>query len=135
MDKDRLKKELKIRSIKMIDLGFISVIYFIIGIIGAKLFDKGYNKIFGKFNEETEKKKSQIRLFVEICIHFSLIGIFIYIARNLAELVPFPLNGIAGFEHRRMKELSGGTNFVLGFTFLFFQTNLRNKINIFYNKI
>jgi hypothetical protein len=135
MNKEILKKELKIRSIKMIDLGFISLIYFIIGIIGAKLFDQGYNLFLGKFEEEKEKKKSQIKLFIEICVHFSFIGIFIYIARNIAGLIPFPLDGVAGFEHRRMKELSGGTHLVLGFTFLFFQTNLRNKIGLFYNRL
>jgi hypothetical protein len=135
MNKETLKKELKIRSIKMVDLGFISVLYFILGIISAKIFDKGYNLILGKYDEEKEKKKSQLQLFIEICIHFTFIGIFVYIIRNLAEKVPFPLNGVAGFNHMRMKELTGTTNLVFGFVFMFYQANLRNKVSIFYNRL
>jgi len=39
------------------------------------------------------------------------------------------LDGVAGFQHKRLKELSGGT--VLAMILLFFQQNLRDKITYF----
>lgn len=135
MDKENLGQELKLRTIKIIDIGYISILNFIFAIIGAKLFDKGYEKMIGIFDIEKEKEKTQLRLFLEICIHFILIGIFIYIARNVIEVIPFPLNGISGFNHKQVKELNVPINTVMAFVFLFFQDILRNKIGLFYHRI
>jgi hypothetical protein len=135
MNNENLGQEIKIRMIKMIDISYISIINFIFAIIGAKLFDIGYQKMIGEFNIEREKIKSQGRLFLEICIHFSLIGIFIYIARNAIQEIPFPLNGIFKFEHNKVKEISAPINTVMAFVFLYFQDVLRNKVSLFYSRL
>ena len=46
------KKELIVRSIKILDIGYITVIYVMLGIILARLCDKK----LGKFDEKKQKK-------------------------------------------------------------------------------
>jgi hypothetical protein len=53
--------------------------------------------------------------------------------RNLVSLIPFPLNGVAGFDHSRLKELEGGE--VLAVVLILFQRNLYDKVTYFVNKV
>ena len=46
------KKELIVRSIKILDIGYITAIYFILGIILAKLCD--FEKVIDKSNKRIE---------------------------------------------------------------------------------
>ena len=48
-----LLKELKLRSVKIIDIGYITIIYFITAVLLAKLF----TKLYGPFDEKKEEKK------------------------------------------------------------------------------
>lgn len=118
----RIKKEALFRLTKIIDIGYVVIIYFIIGVSLAKLTDM----IFGTYDSEAEQKKSFIRLCAEIIglIWFNLI--VFYVARNVVEWIPSPLHGHYGYDHYRLKELSGAA--ILGATYVFFQTNLRNKL-------
>lgn len=51
-------------------------------------------------------------------------GVLIYFARNLVELIPYPFDNYFGFEHKRVKELSGATAFT--FVLLYYQPNLND---------
>jgi len=118
-----LKKEAIIRLIKITDMGFTVIIYFIVGITLAKLSDM----IYGTYNKEIDRKKSTFRLCVEI---FSMIWIdliIFYLVRNVVEWIPSPFHGFHGYDHFRLKELSGSA--VLGITYVYFQNNLRNKLS------
>jgi hypothetical protein len=111
--------------VRLLEVYFYSGIGAIIGIIFAKLFDI----LYGKFKVEDYKKISKFQLFLEILFHLFLIGVVAYILRNIVGLIPYPLDGVAGFRHARLKELSGGT--VLAMVLLFFQRNLRDKLTFF----
>jgi len=117
------------RLIKFLDIGYLTVIYFAIGITIAKTIDK----FVGPFNKENEDKKSLFRLSIEIIIFTSFLGILIYLIRNLVEFIPFPLEGYYGFQHLKVKEVSGGI--VIGLSLLFFQKTLKDKINYTYSRI
>lgn len=124
-----LLRELCIRFIKIFDIGYITLIYFILGILCAKLFDK----IYDTFDENTEKKKSIARRTLELIGMMWVSGIIIYIVTNIVELIPSPFNGVCGFEHLRLKELKNGVVFV--FVFLYFQKNFKSKLQLLYDNI
>jgi hypothetical protein len=123
------KKEFKIRGIKMIDIGFITAIYLTIGIILAKICDK----YLGTFDEEKESKKPLWLSILELIIYLWFIGIVIYIVRNVVPLIPFPLDGMYGFEHARVKELTSAATFSV--TFVYFQTYYQEKIKHIFSRL
>jgi hypothetical protein len=118
-----LQKELVIRSIKIVDMGYLYGVYGCLGIVCAI----GLNRLFGKFDPETEDKKSITQVLAEIIGILWLNGVITYIIKNLVELIPFPFEGIYGFQHSRLRELNNAT--VFSVTLLWFQKHLLDKIN------
>lgn len=116
-------------AVKLVDIGLTTTYFFVTGLVFAKMFDLFY----GKFNADDYKNKNIGLLFLEIVFHLFLIGVVAYGLRNLVGLIPYPLDGVAGFEHKRLKELSGGT--ALSMIMLFFQRNLRDKIEYFAERV
>lgn len=126
-----LKDDIILRSIKIIDIGYIAVIYFTLAFFISGSIDKWLGK-FDKKSEETARK-STLRLAAEVILHIWCIGVIVYIARNVVEHIPFPLDGLRGFEHKRVKELSNAAVFT--FIMLFFQKHLRNKLEYLYERV
>ena len=122
-------KELLLRGVKVLDIGFVTFIYFSLGMFFAKAFDN----LYGPFKERKEKKKSFIKRFLEIVGMMWLSGIIIYIVRNTVELIPFPFDGLFGFNHLQLKELTNAGVFT--FIFLYFQSHLRSKLVFFYDNL
>lgn len=123
------KTDLTLRGIKLLDICFLTTIYFLVGTATAKLIDK----VVGKFDKEKEDKKNVIRIFIETILFLSILGIAIYLIRNGVELIPFPLDGWYGFQHKKVKELSGGI--ILSFSILYFQNYLRAKLNYLFTRL
>ena len=121
-----LKKEAVIRSIKMMDIGILTVLYFILGYIFSWLI----NKIYNNFDPNTAPMK--FLLFLEICGQLFIIGILVYILRNLIELIPFPLEGIYGYQHTKVRELYSG-GIALTFGIFYAQENIKEKLNYIFN--
>jgi len=121
-----LKKEAVIRSIKMMDIGILTVLYFILGYIFSWLI----NKIYNNFDPNTAPMK--FLLFLEICGQLFIIGILVYILRNLIELIPFPLEGIYGYQHTKVRELYSG-GIALTFGIFYAQENIKEKLNYMFN--
>jgi hypothetical protein len=122
-----LANNILMRSIKILDIGYITVIYFIIAICLAILTDK----IMGKFDEEKAKKTPRWKLLLEVLLHLWIYGVMTYVVRNLVELVPFPLDGYQGFMHKHVKEI--GSAWTFGFVYLMFSAYLRDKLTFLYN--
>jgi len=117
-----VQKEIIVRGVKIIDIGYITILYFFIGIYLAKAFDN----YLGTFDKELEEKKGFWRRTLELIGLIWLYGIVIYIVKNLVEIIPYPLNGISGFNHLLMKELKNATLFI--FIFLGFQKHFKDRI-------
>jgi len=123
------KDELIIRSIKIIDIAYISAIYATIVISISVLLDK----FIGPIDEHVELEKSIWRVILESWLYIGLVAISAYIVRNLVEKIPFPLDGYGGFIHSKVKELGGGP--IYGFLLFFYARNLRKKIEILINRV
>lgn len=124
-----LATDIKLRTIKLIDICYLTTIYFLIGISIAKIMDK----VIGEFDKKKEKNKHIIRIIMETILFLSIIGILIYILRNIVERIPFPLDGLYGFNHMKVKEIHGGI--ILVFSLLYFQKYLRDKLNYLFSRI
>jgi hypothetical protein len=121
--------DLLMMGIKILDIGYITVLYIMFSIGFAYVTDK----VMGKFDEKKQRNKSDVRLTVELICEMWVYGVFIYIVRNLVGLIPFPLDGYNGFEHRRVKELTNTSVFT--FTYIFFSDYLKTKLTYFYNRV
>jgi hypothetical protein len=124
-----ITRELVIRLIKIIDIGYVGIVYFVLGMLLAKMMDYFY----GNFNEKIEKKKATHVVIFESAGMLWLNCVMIYFVRNIVSAVPFPLNGIYGFDHLRVKELTNATVFV--FSYLYFQKHFQNKMKYIYDNI
>lgn len=129
MDMNNIQNEIIIRSIKIIDIGFLTVLYFFLAFFSSVYID---NKL-GPFDAKKADKKKIFSLFFEIIIHIWLIGILTYFIRNIIELIPYPLNNINGYNHSMVKELNGGVFFP--FLFFLFQRNLQDKLIYIYKRL
>ena len=121
--------ELALRTVKIIDIGYVTAIYFLIGIFTAKIFDS----LYGKYDKEKEKKKSLLQHTLEIVGMMWLFGVIIYIVRNLVELIPSPFDGLFGFKHGLLGEMKNAS--VYTFIFLYFQSYFNDKIVGYYNSL
>jgi hypothetical protein len=120
-------KDALIRLIKVIDIGYITLIYFAI----AFLVVSALNEFYGEFNAEQENKKPVYQIVLEIVGMLWINGILIYTVRNLVAYVPFPLDNYYGFQHSKVKELSTAAIFV--YFLMFLQTHLQAKIRNLYS--
>jgi hypothetical protein len=108
---------------KIMDIGLVSSYYLLFGLTIAFIIDS----IMGPFQKETYETKSTGVILGELLLHFFIIGIIVYILRNIIERIPSPVEGVGGFEHRRLKEIGGG---VIGITILIgFQKHLQDKLS------
>jgi hypothetical protein len=111
--------------VKLLDIGLVTIYFFVLGLAAAK----GFDAIMGDFTEENYQKTPLWRLFLEIVAQLFALGIIAYVLRNVVKLIPFPLDGVAGFHHTRLKELDGGE--VMALVLILFQRNLIDKVLYF----
>ena len=107
-----IQHEIIMRSIKIIDIGWVNVQNVVYAFIFAQIVDN----IFGKFDIKKESEKPLWRVIIELMIDFWIYGVVVYIVRNILNAMPFPLNGIDGYDHSRLREL----NMPVFFSFMFF---------------
>ena len=117
------------RFIKILDIGYVTLIYFLLAIVIAVLMDK----LYGEYNEKDESKKSTLRKTIDLVGMIWLNGIIIYIVRNIVPLIPSPFNNINGFKHSRLKELESA--YVFDFVLIFTQKNLTKRMEVFYDTV
>jgi hypothetical protein len=115
--------------VKLLDIGLVTVYFFVLGLAAAKAFDG----VMGDFDEENYRKISMLQLFVEIVLQLFALGVISYVLRNIVRLIPFPLDGVAGFHHDRLKELDGGE--VMALVLILFQHNLIDKVLYFVKRV
>jgi len=116
------KKDAILRGIKLIDIGYSTAIYSLLGIFLAKICDKAN----GTYDKEKEDKKPTWQILGELILYLWFIGVVVYVVRNTIPLIPFPLEGVYGFKHLLVKEVTSATVFTI--IFLYFQRYYKHKI-------
>jgi len=121
-------QDVLIRLNKMIDIGFITTIYFIMGAIVANIITEYQTKFDSKESDKHTLLKNIFNLILLIWTN----GVLIYIARNLIEFIPYPFDNFFGFQHKKVKELGAATAFT--FVLLYYQPNLNNMMKYLKNR-
>lgn len=129
IEKSSIKREIIIRTLKIIDIFYATFIY----IFGAFIFSFFLDKyVFGEFNEEKESKKNLFILVLEVCGIIGFSGIISYIYRNFAHAFLFPFEGFYGFSHFKVEEVTSGGIFTA--YILFFNDYLEKKLDLIKKK-
>jgi len=128
-----IQKDIAFRLVKMADIGYITALYFIAGILLAKLCDIIFDALFGAHDDMMEARKSALQQMLELIGMFWIIGILAYLVRNIVELLPSPFDSIAGLKHLQVSDLRNAPVFM--FIFLLFQDHLVNKIRYYYDHL
>jgi hypothetical protein len=116
-------------SIKLISIVFYSVLYFIFGFITSI----SLNSVMSSLNEEDIKNKKNnpkyiVKVILDIIFNFALIGVSFYFIRKIVKYyIPYPLDGVAGFDKMKLKEIQGGI--IIATIYMTFQTKLISKLN------
>jgi hypothetical protein len=110
------------RTVKILDISYIAVIYFILAYFVGGIINDGFEKLYGR----DYSSKSINVLLLEVLSQIICIGITTYIGRNLVEYIPSPLDGIGGFIHGRVKELTSGS--FLNIFLVMFQYSMQDKL-------
>ena len=121
-----LQHDILMRSIKILDIGYIAVLYFTIAHFLSIILDRISVFLFGHIRHD--KRKTKTTLYMEILFQIILTGVCIYIGRNIIMYIPFPLDGYNNYDHFKVKELTTGA-FLNVFIFSL-QKTLQSKIKL-----
>lgn len=118
--------EIIIRSLKCLDISLLGCYYLILGVSAALLI----NKLL-EMNEKEMEKSSTSKLILILFLNTSLIMIAAYFMRKIVSYIPFPLEGLYGYQHSRVKEIKGGV--IIAFSIIILQTNFKNVLKYVIN--
>jgi hypothetical protein len=121
--------ELVIRLIKILDIGYASMFYIVSAILLVSLL----NKVEGEYNEENEKKRTTSSLFISVILKTWLIGTLAYITRNIFHMIPWPLEGVYGYKHLKVKEVLDSAVFVS--FMVIFDKHLQSRVGILKDRL
>jgi hypothetical protein len=133
--------EISIRSLKMVDIAFLFILSSFIGYIVARIFSRVF--VFKKESYIKNEKgevilKCKIKLGMQILLEMGLIGVILYLSRQIMQMVPFPgdgwkgispPSGFAGYVHKNVREY--GNPYPILFFIFIFQDQFRNKVLYF----
>jgi hypothetical protein len=136
-------------GIKWVAMIYVAIIQIISCLILSKLISKIIPPIETDPNDEkpksepgnmyshdnsTKKYIEPLHLtFLYSFLNLALILISIYIMRNITQHIPFPFEGVAGYQHARLREINGV--FIANFVLLYYQSSFLERLKIMFNKI
>ena len=121
--------EAAVLAIKVLDIGYLTALYVALGLAVSLALDRAY----GDFDLQRARATALPVLMLQATGQLWVLGVVVYGLRNLVAAVPFPLDGVAGFSHARMRELQGSA--VMLFALLLFQTNLAARLKHIYERV
>lgn len=104
--------------VKTLGVAWVGVLCFVFAFLVSRFIDN--------FTPKLDKSKPKWRTFLEVCLQFGIVGAIVYWSRVFIKNVPFPLDGLSGYEHSTLGELRSLPLMV--FIFMFFQTKTQEKM-------
>lgn len=111
--------------LRLVDISFLGILYLIGGIIVSSII----TMFFPKYDEEVYKFKSYRNLTLEIFSTAALLCVLGYVLRNIVRKIPFPLDGLFGYQHQNRSEIRGGI--IISFAIFVLLTDFRKKITMY----
>lgn len=118
----------KITLIKSLAIVYVTFIYAVGGLLITIYADRKLIRSLYDKSDGSEENISTTRHFMETVWALCVLGVLTYIGRNILQKIPFPLDGVAGFDYMRVPEVVTGG--LLGWTIVIFSGVLDNKIKI-----
>jgi len=120
--------------LKFFDLSLIGIYTFLGGLIVSLLINfffvrrdkSGLRKLKDQTKEQILKELNIFVLLLDIFLLISANMIGVKLWRGIMKKIPFPFDGINGYNHYETKELGG--NVIMAFSFLTLQPHLKNII-------
>lgn len=122
-------KAIGFRVIKVLDIGYVTTIYFIVAFCISVAIDK----VMGVFDPDAYEKRGSLTILFELIAHTYVLAVIIYATRNLVELLPSPLHGVYGYDHMRLKEMTNAAIFSV--ILLWNQKYMLAKMNFLHDRI
>ncbi len=113
----------RITAIKILAILYVGILFSVPGILLSMGLDRF---VFGEVSPEADMQKSMFRLIVELSLLAGILAVVAYVGRNLLQLIPFPLDGMFGFEYGRVKEYKNAT--ILATYIVLFSQTIQSKI-------
>ena len=129
MDYNKLYQQTGFYSAKIASISYIYVLHFLLGFSFAILLEKAS----GSFNQEKANGQLTVVILFHTLAQMMLVGVCVYILRNIGMIFPNPLEGVFGLEKNRIKEWVSGS--LLSFTILFFYDNLKQRMLYLVNRL
>jgi hypothetical protein len=127
-NKQTVRENVVVRSIKIVDIGYTTVIFGIPSLFVASFLNKYVYSNIQVGDIEKDEYKTTLSILTETLLCLIINGIVAYLLRNLLQLVPFPLNGIYGFRHMNLMEVRNGT--IISIFLLYMSPVLLNKFKV-----
>jgi hypothetical protein len=121
-------------GVKWVAMMYVSIIQVVIGITISKMINKMIptikkKKVDGKDIPDEYLLDSLFYSFINL----SLLVFANYLMRNIVERIPFPLEGVCGYRHDKLKERYG--MIISGFILMFYQDVFRERIALIFQNI
>ena len=108
--------------LRLVDLSMIGILYFIGGVCISNIL----NNIFHEYDKEVYDNTPTYKIVLELFLHSSLIMILAWMLRSTVYKIPFPLDGLWGYNHSKLSEIKGGI--LISFSIFVLLTDFRKKI-------
>lgn len=113
----KIGDDIRLIGVRILAILYICMLYVIFGIMITYWLDEfGYHDMF--VDSENDLQDSVPTLVYELGMMIGILGVIAFIGRSIVQLIPFPLNGVCGFDYEHVRELtSGAVFFVIMFNF------------------
>ena len=106
----------KLHIVKLGDIALVGNYVFWLSLGSGFLLDRllnGEEKLTDTRDAEDTKhlRKTvarRVQMFLMVFVQVACVAILAYYVRNIVQKIPYPLDGVAGFQHSKLKELNGG---------------------------